>query len=83
MLNSFNNSPNFDETLSPTSPSKLLSFRSTSRLSAKSSYQKPVILVYGHYDVQPVEENWNTPPFEMTGKDEYIYGRGVSDNKVC
>ncbi len=44
---------------------------------------KPTILVYGHYDVQPVDpiEKWNTPPFEPTIKDNKIYARGTSDDK--
>jgi acetylornithine deacetylase/succinyl-diaminopimelate desuccinylase-like protein len=44
---------------------------------------KPTILVYGHYDVQPVDpvELWNTPPFEPTVKDDRIYARGASDDK--
>ena len=40
------------------------------------------ILIYGHYDVQPADPpEWKYHPFEMTGCDGYIYGRGASDNK--
>lgn len=44
---------------------------------------KPTVLIYGHYDVQPVEplELWNTPPFEATQVGENLYGRGASDMK--
>lgn len=43
----------------------------------------PVVAVYGHYDVQPVDplELWETPPFEPTLKDGKLYARGASDMK--
>src|SRR3954451_12388597 len=43
----------------------------------------PTILFYGHYDVQPAEiiNQWHTPPFKAVIKDDYIYGRGASDDK--
>ncbi|KAL2161865.1 hypothetical protein VTH06DRAFT_7649 [Thermothelomyces fergusii] len=42
------------------------------------------ILFYGHYDVVPADTkggNWQTDPFRLEGRDGYLYGRGVSDNK--
>ena len=44
---------------------------------------KPTVLIYGHYDVQPVDpvELWESPPFQPTVRGEYIYARGTSDMK--
>jgi acetylornithine deacetylase/succinyl-diaminopimelate desuccinylase-like protein len=44
---------------------------------------KATMLVYGHYDVQPVDpiELWHTGPFEPTGVGENMFGRGISDMK--
>ena len=44
---------------------------------------KPTVLVYGHYDVQPAEplDKWNSDPFEPEIRDEKIYARGADDDK--
>lgn len=44
---------------------------------------KPTVLIYGHFDVQPVDpiDLWENPPFEPVIKNERIFARGASDDK--
>jgi acetylornithine deacetylase/succinyl-diaminopimelate desuccinylase-like protein len=43
---------------------------------------KPTVLIYAHYDVQPVKESeWFNPPFAPKIEDGKIFGRGASDDK--
>ena len=44
---------------------------------------KPTVLLYGHYDVQPVDplNEWESDPFEPDVRNDNIYARGAVDDK--
>ena len=43
----------------------------------------PTVLVYGHVDVQPPDplELWDSDPYTLEQRGEWLYGRGVADDK--
>jgi acetylornithine deacetylase/succinyl-diaminopimelate desuccinylase-like protein len=44
---------------------------------------RPTVIIYGHYDVQPVDplDQWHSSPFSAQVRGDYLYGRGASDDK--
>src|SRR5699024_9367884 len=51
--------------------------------SLQAGEHAPTVLIYGHYDVQPVDplELWGTAPFKAEVRDGRLYARGASDDK--
>jgi acetylornithine deacetylase/succinyl-diaminopimelate desuccinylase-like protein len=50
---------------------------------SKDAENAPTVLCYGHFDVQPPAplELWESDPFEATIRGEWLYARGVADDK--
>ena len=50
---------------------------------ASAGREAPTVLCYGHFDVQPPAplELWESDPFEPEIRGEYLYARGVADDK--
>ncbi len=50
---------------------------------AENSSHKTTLLIYGHYDVQPIDpiELWKSDPFEPVERDGQIFARGAVDDK--
>ena len=65
------------ESFSPTHGPPIIFGELTSKRGSRT------VLVYNHYDVQPVEpvDLWTHPPFSAAVEDGRIYARGASDNK--
>lgn len=49
----------------------------------KAGEDAPTVLIYGHYDVQPVDplDLWKTQPYEAIQQGDLLFGRGTSDMK--
>ena len=49
----------------------------------KAGKDRPTLLIYHHYDVQPVDplDLWKSDPFKPVIKNQQVYARGAVDNK--
>ena len=61
-----------------------LRFGDVDNLWAVRGESGPILVFAGHTDVVPTgpEENWQSPPFEPTLKEGYLFGRGAADMKT-
>jgi acetylornithine deacetylase/succinyl-diaminopimelate desuccinylase-like protein len=50
---------------------------------SRDAANAPAVLVYGHFDVQPPApiELWNSDPFEPEIRDDWVFARGIADDK--
>jgi acetylornithine deacetylase/succinyl-diaminopimelate desuccinylase-like protein len=50
---------------------------------ASTGPDAPTVLVYGHFDVQPPApiDLWESDPFEAEIRDDWVYARGIADDK--
>ncbi|WP_341658925.1 succinyl-diaminopimelate desuccinylase [Vibrio sp.] len=62
---------------------EVMVFEDTTNFWARRGTETPLFAFAGHTDVVPAGnlELWDTPPFEPTIKDEFLYGRGAADMK--
>jgi len=67
----------FEARLLPTDSKPVVYGERTGRAGA------PIVLLYGHYDVQPADplDAWRHPPFEPAWEGDRLYARGAQDNK--
>jgi acetylornithine deacetylase/succinyl-diaminopimelate desuccinylase-like protein len=56
---------------------------SNGQVRGQTADMAPTVLVYGHVDVQPPDplELWDSDAFALEQRDEWLYGRGVVDDK--
>lgn len=49
----------------------------------KAGGDVPTVLIYGHYDIQPVDplDLWKTDPYNAVQEGDHLFGRGTSDMK--
>jgi acetylornithine deacetylase/succinyl-diaminopimelate desuccinylase-like protein len=52
-------------------------------VASNGAVDAPTVLIYGHFDVQPPSplELWESDPFTLDVRGEWVYGRGMADDK--